>query len=163
MEVRRGDLGERPGCSRPAKACAITLVAVVALFLGLMFYAFRMPVVRGVVRCQTNMREIGDALRRYNDVNRSYPRDLESMSKDYLKDPSVLRCPLDRSPSEAPSYIYHRPDSSSPGSFVVLECRHHDLGRDLPPSTLVYMKNGTVKTRFGDARDKPGRKRRARQ
>ena len=133
------------GCSRPFKACLAVLILVAAAFIGLLIYAIRMPAIRGLVKCQSNMIEIGAALRRYADLHGSYPADLSAIRREYLKDPGVLRCPLDTSPSDRPSYIYHRPKPNSGPDFVVLVCTHHRFSPETPPARLVYLKRGVVK------------------
>lgn len=131
----------------------VVLVLVALVFAGLLLYAMRMPAVRGMLGCQSNLMEVGGALRRYSDLHGSYPRDLSAIEKDYLKDPSVLRCPLDRDPSGVSSYIYHRPGANAKGDFVVLVCTRHRFSRDTPRTQLVYLKKGAVHVRIVESED----------
>ncbi len=151
MEPKQYDSESVFGCSRPVKACLVVIVALAALFIGLLTYTLKMPAVQGMVRCRSNMMDIGAALKRYHDANGRYPADLGEIRAEYLKDPSVLRCPQARSSDGESSYVYHRPPSGARGSFVILECRNHRFSPKTPRSTLVYLKSGIVKTRV--ARD----------
>jgi hypothetical protein len=126
----------------------VVLVLVALVFVGLLLYAMRMPAVRGMLKCQSNLMEVGGALRRYADLHGSYPRDLSAIEKDYLKDPSVLRCPLDRNSGGVSSYIYHPPGPNAKGDFVVLVCTRHRFSRDTPATQLVYLKKGVVHARI---------------
>jgi len=135
----------KSGCSRPFKACLAVLILVTVTVIGLLIYAIRTPAIRGLVRCQSNMAEIGAALRRYADLHGSYPDDLSAIRKEYLKNPNVLRCPLDTSVNDRPSYIYHQPKPNSGPNFVVLVCPHHRFSTETPPARLVYLKKGIVK------------------
>ena len=144
MTLAVSDNQSQSGCRKPLTACAVITALVIAAVVTLLIYLFRLPVVVSMRACQTNMIEINDALRRYYDVNGVYPPDLDTLEKDYFKDKSVLRCPLDKSPGNAPSYVYHRPSPNAPGDFVVLECSLHRLGPNEPIPKLVLLKNGHV-------------------
>jgi len=142
---------ERPrGCGRFLKGCliigALVVVVIIALFLTLNIisvWVLRKPEVRNMMICREHMVELGDALTRYRDVHGSYPEDLQDLKKEYLKNPEVLRCPLDKSPGTQPSYTYHKPDANSPDDFVMLECARHRLGSDMPNTRLVLKKDQT--------------------
>lgn len=99
------------------------------------------------------MIEIGAALRRYADLHGSYPDDLSAIRKEYLKNPDVLRCPLDTSLNDRPSYIYHQPKPNSGPDFVVLVCPHHRFSTETPPARLVYLKKGIVKLELVEESD----------
>jgi hypothetical protein len=142
VTVAISDNPSKSGCRKPLTACAVITALVIAVVVGLLIYLFRMPVIVNMRACQSKMIEINDALRRYYDVNGEYPPDLRTLEKDYIKDKSVLRCPLDKSPGNAPSYVYHRPGRNAPGDFVVLECSLHRLARNEPVIKLVLLKNG---------------------
>ncbi len=131
------------GCRRLLIGCGVVTALIIAGFAALLIYTLRMPSARELLRCRDDMIAVGDALRRYEDVNGSYPPDLQALEKDYLKDPSVLRCPLDKSPSSQTSYIYHRPGPNAKGDFVVLECCRHRIRGDVPVSRLLILKDGT--------------------
>jgi hypothetical protein len=103
-----------------------------------------MPAVVSMRACQDNMLDISDALRRYDDVNNQYPSNLMALRKDYLKNDSVLRCPLDKSPGNEPSYVYHRPGPHSGDDFVVLECSLHRISPNEPIPKIVVLKSGRV-------------------
>ena len=135
----------RTGCSRPLKACALILALLAIAFIATLIYMIRLPVVRSLVKCQSNMMAISAAIKRYNDVNGAYPPNLMALKKDYLKAPSVLRCPLSELGSDKPSYIYHRPGPNAPDDFAILECKLHKLRPDVPISKLQLLKNGTIR------------------
>ncbi len=132
------------GCSRSLKGCAIIVAVAFVAVIALLIYMSRMPVVQDVVTCRMNMTAVGAALNRYHDVHNAYPETLDELKKDYLKNPSVLRCPLDKSPGTEPSYIYHRPKSNSPAKFVVLECCRHRLSKGMPISKMQLRKDGSI-------------------
>jgi hypothetical protein len=112
--------------------------------LILLIYLGRLPFVQDIVKCRTNMADVGAALQRFCDVNGRYPAQLVDLERDYLKDPTVLRCPLDKSSDSNTSYTYHRPKASSPADFVVLECTRHRLAKDMPRTKLLLHKDGNV-------------------
>ena len=154
MELDNYDTRSASGCSKPLKACAVIAALVVLAIIGMLIYAMRMPTIQVMLRCRDNMTQIGDALERYHSVNNSYPPDLRSIEKEYLKDTSVLHCPADKSSDGELSYIYHRPPSNAKDTFVILECDRHKAGRDLPPSKLKLMINGQFKSpSFREAMD----------
>lgn len=130
------------GCSKPLKACSVIVVVCMLAVIGLLIYAMQLKPIRIMLKCRNNITEVGAALDRYHTVNGEYPPDLETLKKEYLKDPNVLKCPLDKSSGDKSSYIYNRPSSSSKDTFVILECDRHKASRDLPPSKLKLMVNG---------------------
>lgn len=112
------------GLSLPLKICLGTFLFVVVLFLAAAIYMGQMPGVQAWQRCKDNMMEVSAAISRYEDVNGQPPATLEALKKDYLKDPSVLRCPSDKSPGDAPSYKYN---PKATGTQVMLECDREKL------------------------------------
>ena len=101
-------------------------IAAVALLVGLMLVIIsQMPSARNDLGCKFNMIALSEALRRYHWPNEGYPATLEALRKEYLRDPAVLRCPLDRTPGSAPSYTYTKPSPDSPDNMVILECDRH--------------------------------------
>ncbi|MHB9037181.1 MAG: hypothetical protein ACYC64_10970 [Armatimonadota bacterium] len=144
MEMENNQDRKPLGCAWPLRGCAIAVGVVFTGLMILLIYLARMPVVQDIVSCRTNMIEIGAALQRYYDVNGTYPERLVDLKKDYLKKPSVLHCPLDKSSDSDTSYIYHRPKPDSPASFVVLECNRHRLGKDMPFTKLLLRKDGNI-------------------
>ncbi len=143
------------GCSRPVRACAISLLLLILAVIALVVYVVRMPAARALFQCQQNMIAIGEALKRYEDVNDVYPRTLDDLKKDYLKDPSVLSCPTIDGKKDESCYTYHRPGPRSGPKFVVLECSLHRLKPGTPIPKLQLLKDGTVRAE-GQA---PGRSR----
>lgn len=126
------------------KGCvAVLAVALAALLVG-MLWMMRNPSVQAMLTCRDHLTTLGAALERYHDVNGFYPEKLDDLKEEYLKDPSVLHCPVDGRPDQVVSYAYNRPKPGSPGDFVVLECDRHRLRPDVPKSKLTYLKNGRV-------------------
>ncbi|MCL5105111.1 MAG: hypothetical protein M1133_13490 [Armatimonadetes bacterium] len=144
MALDNNDLTPRSGCSKPVKGCAIVAALLCLAFVILLVYVARMPSVHSLIKCRENMAAVGDAIRRYHDVNNSYPPDLEILKKDYLKNPSVLRCPVDKSIGDKPSYTYHVPPAGAKGDFVALECERHLLGPGMPPMKLRLHLDGNL-------------------
>jgi len=132
---------QRPaGCSLLLKSCLVTTVLVIALFMAGLIYMVRMTSVRDLSTCAEHMREVAAAVERYDDVNSHRPAKLAALRKEYLKDPSVLRCPLDKSPGERPSYAYN-PEARD--GQTMLECDRHRIRDDMPISKLKIHGDGT--------------------
>ena len=132
------------GCSLPLKGCLVAYLLVMALFLGVLTYFSRMPSVQAMGVCKYNLQELSAAISRYEDVTGNRPQKLEGLAKQYLKDPSVLRCPLDKSVGDAPSYIYN-PNATD--DQVMLECGRHKIRKDMPNSRLVVLGSGKFEIR----------------
>jgi len=145
VEQRQLSIGNLSGCGWPLKGCAVVTVVVIFALVGLLVYALMLPGWRDLRKCQANMTQINDALGRYYDVNGEYPPDLQTLAKEYLKDESVLRCPLSKPGKSGSSYIYNRPGPHSPGGFPVLVCECHSKRNDLPIRRLILLKNGQLK------------------
>lgn len=124
------------------RGCLIATAVITALFISMAIYMWHVPSMRERTVCQLHMIEVAAAISRYTDVNGHRPSNLHELAKEYLKDPSVLRCPLDKSGGDAPSYIYN-PKASD--SQIMLECNRHRLRSDMPKSRLVILGNGTFK------------------
>lgn len=139
MEVNNAN-PKQPGCSLLLKSCLVITALVIGLFMAGMIYMIRMTSVRSIATCKENMLEVGAAVQRYKDVNGRRPMDLNTLRKDYLGNASVLRCPLDKTTGDAPSYAYNR---RSTGAHVMLECDRHRLRKDMPVSKLVVRGDGT--------------------
>ena len=142
------------GCSKYFKGCLIITAVMMAAIIGLFIYAMNLPAIQVMLECRDNMTQVGEALERYHSVNSTYPPDLETLKKEYLKDPSVLKCPLDKSGGNKSSYIYHKPPENAADTFVILECDRHSMGHNMPPSKLKLMINGEFKSpSFQEAMD----------
>lgn len=146
MGLNNDQTTPRSGCSRPLKGCAIGAALLCIAFIAMLIWVARMPGVRNLMTCRENMTKVGEALRRYHAVNNKYPPNLETLSKDYLKDPGVLTCPADTSSGDKPGYTYHVPPANAGGDFVVLECERHILGPSTPPIKMRLLLNGSVET-----------------
>ncbi len=132
------------GCSLPLKGCLVITIIVMALFVGILAYFSRMPSVRAMGECRYNMQELAAAIGRYKAVNGHRPENLDELAEQYLKDPSVLRCPLDKSHSKKSSYKYN---SKAGDSQIMLECDRHKLRRDMPNSILRVSGDGRFDVR----------------
>jgi hypothetical protein len=131
-----------PTYSGLMKGCLITTAVVLLLFMVAVYYFSRLPSVQSIQRCEANMQQIAGAISRYEDVTGRRPADLAALKKEYLPKGTTLRCPLDRSPGDTPSYAYH-PDAGD--GDVMLECDRHKLRGDMPGSRLVVYGDGTLK------------------
>lgn len=133
------DTPKAPGCT-PIKGCLIVTGLAIGLFMLAILYLMRMPGVKAIAVCIENEKQVSAAITRYNDVNGHRPAELRMLAKDYLSDPSVLRCPLDRSPGGKPSYAYN---PTAIGKQVMLECDRHSLSPNAPNSKLRVLGDGT--------------------
>lgn len=138
MEVN-SDNSRPPGCGMALKGCLIVTALVMGLFIAGLLYFSRVPSVKAIHVCGTNLQEVAAAISRYNDVAGHRPPNLRALAKQYLRDPAVLRCPLDKSPGGAPSYTYN---PRAGDGQVMLECDRHRLKQDLPNSKLRVLGNG---------------------
>ena len=132
------------GCSPPLKGCLVTTVIVMALFLGVLAYFSRMPSVRAMGVCKYNMQELAAAIDRYKAVNGHRPESLDELADQYLKDPSVLRCPLDKSSGDTSSYTYN---PKAGDNQIMLECARYKLRHDMPNSILRVSGDGRFDVR----------------
>ena len=112
------------GLSLPLRICLITFALVIGLLVAASLFLGQMPGVQAWQRCEHNMSEVSAALSRYRDVNGELPPNLEALRGKYLNDPSVLRCPSDRSGGDKPSYRYN---PKATGNDVMLECDRERL------------------------------------
>ena len=137
--VVNNDNSRPPGCSTALKGCLIVTALVMGLFMAGLLYFARLPSVESIRVCSSNMQELAAAISRYSDVNGHRPPNLRALARQYLTDASVLRCPLDKSPGDAPSYTYN---AQARNGQVMLECDRHRLRRDMPNSKLRVLGNG---------------------
>ena len=144
MEIDQSNERSKSGWSKLLKGCAVLAVLAVVGLIALLIYLMRMPAMKAIMDCRTNIVAVGEAIGRYHDATGNYPSDLQAIEKDYLANRSVLHCPLDKSKSRESSYTYHRPSANSGDRFIMLECNRHSLGKDMPISRLIFLKNGTV-------------------
>lgn len=145
MELENSNRRNLPGCGRPLKGCAVVFGLIFLLFVVFMFWMFKNPNIQGILNCRNNMEEVSAAISRYHQATGEYPPNLEALKTEYLRSARVLRCPLDKSRSDEPSYIYHRPSSKDKDDFIVLECDRHKLRSDFPLSRLLCLKDGSFK------------------
>ncbi|MCE5314701.1 MAG: hypothetical protein ABFD49_02980 [Armatimonadota bacterium] len=149
--MEENNLNPRPrGCAWLLRGCAVVVGIAFAGLMALLIYVSRMHTVQDIAKCRDNMIAIGAALDRYNDVNGKYPEQLVDLKRDYLKKPSVLRCPVDKSAGCDTSYIYHRPKPDSQDDFVVLECNRHRLRKDVPLTKLLLHKDGNITVAYAE-------------
>jgi hypothetical protein len=89
---------------------------------------------------QTNLGEIGEALKRYAQKHDGeFPTKLSELKNGYLKDPKVLI-----NPSTGQEYSYTKPAKDAPGDTVVITAVHTIPGA---PQILDLHKDGTVAQR----------------
>ena len=120
------------------------------LFIAGTVYMARLPSVQSIRICSSNMQELAAAISRYNDVNGHRPPNLRALAKQYLSDTSVLRCPLDKSPGNEPSYNY---DPRAGDGQVMLECDRHRVKSDMPNSKLRVLGSGKFEMESPSFRD----------
>lgn len=143
MEIDQNQIPQDTrGCGNLFKACAIITILLIAVVIGLSIYAIRLPIVRDLMQCRENMETVGAAIDRYHGVTGSYPDELEQLKDEYLKDPSVLSCPVGEGGEEC-YFTYNKPKETSPEDFVVLECDAHVLG-EKGQVRLMYLKGGDI-------------------
>jgi hypothetical protein len=65
------------------------------------------------------------------------------LAKEYMKDPSVLICPLDKSKSGNTSYTYAPPKGEANDDDILISCNRHRVRPDLPVIE-VYITVGGV-------------------
>lgn len=111
-----------------------------ALFIAAVLYVAKLPSVRALQVCTNNLQELGDAVSRYRDVTGHRPARLRDLEKQYLTSPSLLRCPLDKTPGNEPSYTYN---PNARDSQPMLECDRHKLRPDMPKCKLRILGDGT--------------------
>lgn len=134
------DIPKPPGCSTPLKGCLIVVGLIMSLLLAAMIYLAKSPSMQAIFACKSNMAEISAAISRYEDVNGHRPPNLRALATNYLKDASVLRCPLDKSSGDKPSYTYN---PSATGSQIMLECDRHRWAGELSVRKLQTQGDGT--------------------
>lgn len=132
------DTPKAPGCSTPLKGCLIIVGLAMMLLMATMIYLARLPSVQELAVCKLNMTDVSEAISRYEDVNGQPPPNLRVLASHFLKKPSVLRCPLDKSHDGQPSYTYY---PKAKDHQVMLECgRHRFAGQ---PTKLRILADGT--------------------
>jgi hypothetical protein len=110
----------------------ITTLAALMLILGVAML-MRNTSISNIAKCQLNMPEIYGAVERYRATHDDkYPPDLDILRKEYMKDPSVLICPLDKSNSGKTSYTYTPPKEDADGSDILISCNRHRVRDDFP-------------------------------
>ncbi len=134
------------GWSKLLKGCVILVVAICFALIGLLVYIFQRSDIQNIVVCRSNMTEVGQAVIRYHAVIGKYPDNLDDLKKEYLKTPSLLKCPEDKSGSSNSSYVYHKPSAGAANTFVMIECKHHFLEKG--KSTILFVTlDGTWSTK----------------
>ena len=128
------------GFSGVLKACLITTAVFLVLIIALVAYMLRLPSLESISLCTSNMQEVAAAILRYTDVNGHRPSELQALVKNYLPKPSLLRCPLDKSPGNIPSYSYN---PRAKDGQVMLECDRHRLWGNTPKSKLRVLGDGS--------------------
>lgn len=142
-EKREGFLAVKPTMWRIGLVgCVVILIFVLIALSAIIFFVGRTPYYRDLVECHSRIQRIGDAVGRYATKNDDYPKSLKDLVPDYIP-AAALKCPADKS-AGAVSYIYRIPKPNDPSDFHILECRHHQLRKDIQPGGWAYQKNGQV-------------------
>ena len=119
--------------------CLTPIVVVVLLMVGSMVYVCCQPYFKPMIKCLENQMELNDAIRRYRDGHEEqYPESLKDLEAEYLKDKSVLYCPLD---GEKEGYTYNNPNKDKEAEWVTT-CPRHKLDEKHPFPPIGIDKNG---------------------
>lgn len=103
----------------------------------------RYPTISDIANCQLNLPEIYGAVERYRATHEDkYPPSLDILRKEYMKDPSVLVCPLDKSKSGKTSYTYTPPKENPKEDDILIRCNRHRVRLDLPIIEVYITVNG---------------------
>jgi len=134
-----------------AIACLVLFAFVMLAFVGCGILFFKMVKspefkqyveqsiqdTRDMEKCRLNLKDLGEALKRYREHNGRYPDSLKQLQPKYLPPGVSLHCPADRNPKTI-SYSYTKPSDQTPDDATIVECTHHRLG------PLRLLKNGQV-------------------
>ena len=121
----------------------ITTLAALMLILAVTLL-MRYPAVSNIAKCQLNLPEIYGAVERYRATHEDqYPPNLDVLRKEYMKDTSVLICPMDKSKSGKTSYTYTPPKGEANDNDILISCNRHRVRPDLPVIE-VYITVGGV-------------------
>lgn len=117
------------------------MLVMIVVTLALM----RNPEISDLATCKLHMSEIYGAIERYRAVHDdNYPPSLDALKDDYMKDPSVLKCPLDKTGSKTTSYEYTPPKGEPDPDQVIVSCRRHRANPKLPVLEVFLKADGST-------------------
>jgi|GEM_PF-5458881 len=135
----------------------ITTLAALMLILAVTLL-MRYPTVSDIVECQLNMPEIYGAVQRYRATHDDqYPPSLDVLRKEYMKDTSVLTCPLDKSKSGKTSYTYTPPKEDANDDDILISCNRHRVRHDLPVIEVYITVGGVAGFKPESENDSPAK------
>ena len=135
LENRKAELKEDLKKSKKTcSGCLLTLLIIILAITGISVYVSRMPEFKPILTCVQNQIEIYNAIHRYKDLNNSYPKNLDIIKNEYLSNPDVLYCPMDKNKE---GYEYINPDKEK-NTVYILRCKRHQYhNQPFPPLTIT--------------------------
>lgn len=138
LEQKKRELSEelkksRKGC----RGCLITVLVILILFLGSCIYVSHLPAFNPLMTCVENQMELYSAIQRYRDLHNAYPKSLNDIKEEYLKDKNIIYCPLDK---KHEGYEYFSPDKTD--QDFILRCKRHKLSENQPIPPIITTKDG---------------------
>ncbi len=118
--------------------CLTPIIIIILLFVGMCVYVYNQPYTKPIMSCLQNQLEIYEAIGRYKDLNNTYPNNLKELEKEYLKDKSVLYCPLDK---DKAGYEYANPEKEK-GTKYITKCSKHKLNEYTPFPPIIITPQG---------------------
>ena len=128
----------KKGPSPCCLGCFVPILIVILLFIGMCIYVYTQPYTKPIMTCLQNQLEIYEAIGRYKDLNNTYPESLKDLEKEYLKDKSVLYCPLD---TKQEGYEYQNPEKVK-GAKYITRCSRHILKEGVPFPPIIITPQG---------------------
>ena len=130
----------RSGKSKKNKSCCVCcLVVLLVLFLGIVgsvFYLIKsLPGLNELIVCRTHLEKVSGAMERYHDANDKYPESLRELKGEYIRDHSLLKCPV-----HSGEYEY-KPGKKD--DDPVISCKH-SLSDKLPVFGWILYRDGSV-------------------
>jgi len=119
--------------------CLLPIMIILIIFTGAVIYVTNLPSFKPMLKCSENLMELGAATIRYRDLNKKYPKKLEDLKNEYLKDNNILYCPLDKNKD---GYEYVNPDTDKNNSNFMIRCKNHIVKPGQPRLFLIINKNG---------------------
>ncbi len=118
--------GSRFGCAAAIIVCIITAAVIVMLILPHLSRTSSSP---KQAACRSNIRQISNALRIYEDEHRKLPESLKDLqTSGIVTDPNLFMCPFSKD-NTRPSYVLLYPGKTRPADIVpILVCREQHPG-----------------------------------
>ena len=137
---------KRKGCI----GCLSFLLVIFAIILCCMIYVSKLPCFEPAMTCVEQEMELYNAIMRYRDLNNAYPKSLDDIKDEYLKDKNILFCPLD---TKHEGYEYFCPDKDKNTAFI-LRCNRHKISDSQPLPPFAITKQGQFSYDFQTFQEK---------